>query len=440
MSKTIKSFLVGIGLDTKDWEKGSKEVTTGLSRFRSLAGFAGTAVAGSMAAIGGSALAAGQRIDKLVLSTEKFSASSKFIYDYGNALRTLGGSADEAIGAVSSIDKALDELRLKGQFGAFSEAAFSRADVGALSRAANAEEFLRISSEIVPTLNKEQQRLFQESFGFSDAVMRSLREGPEKLDAMIIRAGELADGFTGAVEASREFNKELTEFQLRLEGIANALSGPIQQGFTGIFSSINKFLDNNKAAVDTVTKMAESSPTGAALATAGATATAGGVALTGIGLKGAGAALTRAGPYGLAIGAGMMAWDTRPEDIEALTGGRWKPSSYIFDKTPLDAIQDAWEWAKSKTWWGSDEKESYSDIYGGIVSGTVEPMDAVNATPDMVMINSQPAPAATVAPKVQNNLNIKLEMDGREIETKVVDVIERREQETIDAMQSTVVR
>lgn len=454
MASTIKNFLVGVGLDTTEFDKGSKEVQTGLSRFRSLAGFAGAAMVGAFATAGTAAIAAGQRIDKLALSTEKFSASSQFIYDYGNALRSLGGSADEAITAVATIDKALDALRAKGEFGAFSEAAFSGADVAALSRAQNAEEFLRISAEIVPTLNEQQQRLFQESFGFSDATMRSLREGSAAFDAMIARAGSLASGFNEAIESSREFNKELTEFQLRLEGIGNALAGPMLDGFTNIMQSVNGFIDRNKSFIDDAAKFAGENATGATIATAGAATMAAGSLVKGVGLRGLGTGLTRLGTPGLVIGGGMIAADAAMEQ----TWGDW------WDQSKRGA-SDLW-----RRWTAPDMSHMPDAPYGPEVPGmTVPPerggwlpvntenvnpqaeairaggtltnSDAAQSSPEVILMNrASEAPKATPAPRVQNNLDIKLQMDGRDIETKVVEVIERREEATIESIQSTTVR
>lgn len=467
MSNTIKNFLVGVGLDTKDFDKGSKNVVTNLSRFRSLSLAAGAAMIGAFSMAGTSAIAAGGRIDKFVLSTERLSASTGFIYNYGNALRSLGGDASEAVSAVTSIDKALDDLRLKGEFGAFSEAAFARADVNALSRAANAEEFLRISAEIVPTLDKQQQRLFQESFALSNATMRSLQEGPRRFDEMINRAGRLTGSLGDSIDASREFNKELSEFNQRMEGIGNTLAGTVLPAFTGILEAVNGFIDNSKGQIQSVADITAKSPVGATLAAAGVGASATGAALSGVGLRGIGAGVSRLGGPATAVGLGMMAWDVKPDDIEGLTGMR--PSDYIFDTTPVEGARDLYNYAGGNSVKGEGGAFDYlggsygrvleqqnkfgeglldkfnnrrNGAYEDIIDGAVTNTEAAQSDPGVIMMMNRenahtPRPQQT---KIQNNLEIKLEMDGRSVETKVIDVLERRDQATIDDMQSTTVR
>lgn len=414
MAAVIKQFLVGVGLDTSNFDKGSKNVETSLGRFRSLAGIAGTAIVGAMGVASAAAIAAGSRIDKLVLSTEKFNTSSKFIYDYGNALKTLGGDANDAVGAISAAEKALDELKLKGSFSAFEGAVFAGVDTNALTQAQSGEEFLRLLSDMVPKLNEAQQRVLQENFGFSDATMRSLREGSQRFDEMVARAGKLAGGFNEAIDAARSYNKELAETQLRMEGITNILAGTLLDSLTNILKTFNTFFDLNKDRIEPAVKFAGENPLGTGLLAGGLAASGLGATATFAGFPAAGAALSRFGTPGAIAGAGILAGAPLYD--------------YVMDDVSTPQVK----------------RERLRESYAGIASAAQtsrETADLAARQSGMDFRNKYLSWLPEIGKqKIQNNIDLKVQLDGRAIESKVTDVLERQNQATIDDMQSTTAR
>lgn len=420
MANVIKSFLIGIGLDTTDFDKGSKNVETSLSRIRSVSGFAGTAIVGAFGAASAAALKAGDNADKLVLATERFNTSSRFVYDYGNALKTLGGSSDDATQAIAATEKALDELRLKGSFSAFDDAVFAGVDTSKLTQAQSGEEMLRMLSDMVPNLNKAQQRVLQDNFGFSNATMRSLREGSANFDRIVQKADGLANGFDAAAEAGRKYNQELAETGQRLDGISNSLASKMLPSFTAVLSSLNQFIDKNKPGVESAINTVGNSPVGSALVAGGGALGVAGGALKAIGMKGLGATISRLGLPGLAIGGGMMAWDINQQDMK-----NWgiNAPDWLF-KTP----KELWNSRKDTT-----RSDQLDYIHNNIVSGT----DAASTSSDLMRGGNISSPST---PSINNNLDIKLQMDGKDIETKVVGVLQRRDQATIDDVKTTTDR
>ena len=244
MANTLTNFLIGIGFDTKDFDKGEKQVNSGLGSIKSRALMAGAALAGVGLALGAGAINAGNRIDKIALASAKLNTSALFVNNYGNALRMLGGDATESLQAIDAAERALADFRIKGKFGAFEDPTLAGIDTNALSQAKTGEDFLRQLSTQIPNLNKDQQRLIQESFGFSDATMASLRLGQKEFDAIIARAEKLAPGFEAAVEGARAFNKEMVEMQLRFEGMGNVLADNMLPPMQKILAAINNFIDN----------------------------------------------------------------------------------------------------------------------------------------------------------------------------------------------------
>lgn len=418
MAKTIANFLVGVGLDSKEFDKGAGNVETGLSRFRSLAGLAGTAIAGAFSLASLAAIRAGERVDKLALSTEKFNTSTQFIYNYGNALRSLGGSADEAIGAIAAAESALDQFRLKGNFGPFQDAVFAGVDVSALTQAANGEEFLRTLASIVPQLNKDQQRLLQESFGFSDATMRSLRQGVADFDSLIAKQQRLTGEINGATEAAREYNRAIADINTRIDGMTNRLSENMLPAFTKILDGITGFLDKNKDTVNDVIDVASASPVAAAVATGGALTGAAAPIASKIGLSTLGAASATLGPLGVIGGAGMMMWDAKETDA----------------------------YKRFSSWAIGDSKRTTKPFANTYVQGRgfVTEEEAAQYRKEEVMAQgraSMPsASAANRVPEIKNNIDLNVTLNGRQLESTVTEIISRREYDTAQDLRSTVDR
>ena len=71
-------------------------------------------------------------------------------------------------------------------------------------------------------------------------------------------------------------------------------------------------------------------------------------------------------------------------------------------------------------------------------------MEAASANPDVTMVQVQreqaDKPLTTPRIKVENHLEVQMEMDGRAVDTRIIDVIERRERDTIDDIYSSVDR
>lgn len=89
---------------------------------------------------------------------------------------------------------------------------------------------------------------------------------------------------------------------------------------------------------------------------------------------------------------------------------------------------------------GAPEYPQVPVYHGGEVSN----VEAANASPDVIMVKDQrqqvDAPVTPPRLSVDNNLDIQLEIDGRAIDTRVVDVIERRERDAADDIYSSVDR
>lgn len=421
MAKVLQSFLIGVGLDTEKYDKGAKKVDSSLGRMRSLVGITGAAMVGAFALAGTAAINAGKRVDDFNLAAEKLKTPTKYVHDYGRALAALGGNAEDAVAAISAIEKAQSDFALKGMLGPLEDVALARGDINALAQTKDGEEFLRTLAGMVPQMNKDQQRLVQDTLGLSDSVMRSLRGGVAELDAAVARAGDLYGEFGRATDEAREFSRAMAEINTRFQGIGETLAEKMLPGFTGVLDSMGGFIDRNRDIVDKGADVLGANPIGTTLATGGGAAAATGVALRGIGLRGLGVGLTRFGlPGAIAGGAligGDMAYDWLSNREAPEQETPYSPDAPFGLSMPMDPV--------------------YS---GGEVSN--HEAARVNPYATMILDDRQQAEKEATPQRVnvQNNLDVKLEVDGRALDSRVTEVIERRERSTAEDLISSVAR
>lgn len=422
MAQTLQNFVVGIGLDTKDFKKGAKEVDSNLGLIKSRILLTSAAVAGAFGLAFTAAVNAGNRIDQIALASAKLDTSAKFVNDYGNALRLLGGDASESLASLNAVEDALAQFRVKGSFSAFEDPALAGVDVQALSQAKNGEEFLRMLSDMLPGLNKDQQRLIQQNFGFSDATMASLRNGSKYFDEIVGKAEMLAPGFENSVEAARKFNQQLTEINLKFEGIGNKLAEKILGPLGNFIEDANNFMSENGWRIDKAAEVAGKSPVGSTIAAAGL-----GTALTGqltkfVGLRTLGAGLSRIGGAGTLIGGGMIAASLDEKDIEKATGV--KLPKWLF--TPVNQLGIG------------DKINSWGVDFTGGLTGKGKGNPYASETVPYGFFNYPSSQKSTQPQEITVNSNLHL--DGQVIDSRITKVQVLRDKSTLEDIKTTTAR
>lgn len=366
MARSIANFLVGIGLDTTDWDKGARKVDTNLSSFRSKAGIAGGAIAAAFSAASIAAIKAGDNADKFALKVAKFDTSRRFIYNLGNAFKMMGGNAEEAVSAIASAEGVLDQLR-KGDASALTAAGLAQVDVSKLQQSATGEEFLMNLSELLPGLQKWQQRSLQETFGLSDAAMKTLQDGRGRFEQLIADADKYADNLDKAAQAGREYNEALAKIGIQFEYIAQKLADGILPQFTSLLNGFSAFIDKNMSKVGAAADYISENAGAVAAVGGGLTLATVGSAVQGIGSKlgiraltAAGTGAAYAGAAGAAAGVGSILYDLKASDIKDMTGYDVSP----YYRAPSETV------AAIADWWRGDSKKPSERMPDGSVNKT----------------------------------------------------------------------
>lgn len=486
MANVLTKFLVGIGWETSEFQKGSRDIQRSMGDVKTQALGTSAALIGAFGGLAASVTATSNRVDQFALKTSKFNTSTDFVYKFGNALRLLGGDADEAFSAVSGVEEILTNLRLSGDIGPLAELPKAGVDIEGLTQSRTADEFLAKLAEQLPELDKQQQQLVQNALGFSDATMKSLRGGAQEFDRLVYRADELAGGLEGLTENSRALQEQLGELGLRIEGVTNELAEKFLPSLIGVSSWFNKFIEDNRETISDVIDYAAENPGASAALIGSAGAVVGGATLGKLGMTGTGAAISKAGQVGLAVTGATVAADVTnrglaenvPGYVEAsqgfdrflmgLTGLERIPSprevflgaqpdqapapvdqSYQVPEsppmqTPVDQSYQVPEQTRlplpDQPAYGPQiidqteytpvemEQEMYKDV-------TVKEDSRAAAERDNLVKAMQ---AAKI--NVANDVNLTVKLDGQALDSKITEVTERNAFDTVNDMTTTTAR
>lgn len=445
MARSIANFLVGIGLDTTDWDKGARKVDTNLSSFRSKASLAGGALAAAFSAASLAAIKAGDNADKFALKVAKFDTSRRFIYNLGNAFKMMGGNAEEAVSAIASAEGVLDQLR-KGDASALTAAGLAQVDVSKLQQSATGEEFLMNLSELMPNLQKWQQRSLQETFGLSDAAMKTLQDGRGRFEQLIADADKYADNLDKAAKAGREYNEALAKVGIQFEYIAQKLADGILPQFTSLLNGFSEFIDKNMSKVGAAADYISDNSGAVAAVGGGLTLATIGSAVKGIGgklgmraLTAAGTGATYGGAAGAAAGVGSLLYDLKASDIKDMTGYDVSPY-YRAPSETVAAIGDWWRRDSNKSQSQrhnlskiarSDESIPSPDWYKGSATTPAQSVMRPSLSQQARSDNSVPQPIV---------IDNRITLDGRELARWKNEQDALTNFATIDEISSTVAR
>ncbi len=479
MANVITSFLVGIGYDTQQLQRGEREISRSMDGVKSLVGTTGAALSAAFIGVGKTAIDTAGRVNDLRLSTNQLYTSTTYVNDYGNALRTLGGNAGDAVGEISRVETALSNLRQKGDASTFTDLAYYGVDVNPLQRAESGGQFMEQLAQQFPGLSRQQQSGVASTLGLSPATVELLRKGGDGYRTILDHAHDVAGLTDDLIKKSQDYNVALGEAQLKWQGIANTISSAVLPDMTSIVNKGSEILST------VIQPMAERDPvgTGAGLSMLGA-GVAGSVAaplLGAAGLGGVGALAGAVAPPVALAGAGTLAWNMNQQDVKNLTGQQlpsWLWDKKVFDESQGDTAGGNLHsdsllgkgWQGVKNLWNADEntpkeggkiganksnqpngwnagdalnqnyeaeKMTYMNTSSYAPEAAVNDYNSATATGDAIAEKLYKVPLRADV-KVTNELNV--ELDGRALDSKITEVQQRNNQMTVDDMQSTTAR
>lgn len=428
-SRVLKSFLIGIGYDTKALEVGDRKINASLSGIKSNALSISAALVGAFGAGAASIVGVADRVDKLAMSTQNLRTSQAAVYNYGNAIKLMGGDAADAVDTLQRFEEIQNNLRLKGDAGPINDLATAGIDVSSLYQTNTGEEFMRALASMIPNLDEGQRAQVQSSLGLSDGVFRSLAGGVDKLDESMKRASGLTGSVDQLTDNARKLADNSAEFSLIIEGVKNELADKFLPSLIGAGNAVNNFLKEHRGEISAAVDYAADNPEATAAIGASATAVLAGAAASKIGLASVGGAVSKAGLGGLVVTGSAVGSNLLNRTLDSHVPG-YGDASRGFD-----------EWLKGVT--GLERIQSPLELlFGGrSAADSMPPPSTSTAEEDRQASAEALAGVLARTPiSVKNQLGITLEIDGKALETKINQVNERQNYETLGDLKTTTER
>lgn len=434
MANVLTSFLVGIGWDTSDFDKGTRDIERGMQGVKVSALAVSASILGVFAGVASAAIGTAQKVDQLSLATQNLNTNKQFVYNLGGAMRLMGGDAANALTEVQAIEETLTNFRLKGELGAIGQLPFASVQLDDLAKSQSASEFLSKLADQIPNLNNQQKQVVQQSLGLSDATMKTISGGGQVFEGLLQRSEDLTGTITQLTDDSRELSKNFAEFGLRMEGITNELTAKTLPSLIGLSDWANKFVENHREDISTVIDTATDNPAITGAIGGGALSATIGALVSKLGLDTIGGALTRTGQVGMIAGLSLGAAKLTNEELSAHLPG-YNKASLGFDEmlknaTGLDKIK-----SPSELLFGSPESrqapytpDAMSTPYRDVTPRTEEDNDVLVRAIQAAKLN------------VSNDVNLNVYLDGQAIDAKITEVTERTNFSTIDDVKSTTAR
>lgn len=443
-SKVLKSFLIGIGYDTKALEVGDRKINASLQGIKSNALGISAALVGAFGAGAGVIANTAGKIDRLAAATQNMRTPMNTVYNFGNAVETMGGQASEALEALKRFEEFQNNFNLNGQDESIDSLAKAGIDVSALAatRGGDAMDFARELERQYQGLNEGQRAQVQDALGLSNGVARLLSEG--QTESRMALSSSNTGPIDQMTESARRFAESNSVLSQKFEGLANELTEKFLPSLIGASEWANKFLSEHRGEISKGIDYAADNP-GATTALLGSSVSSLlGPILSKIGLTSIGSLATKGGLAGAVVTGGAIGSDLLNEGL-----GKYVPGyigvSQRFDEmlkgvTGLDSIPGPLDLMSGRLPGFSSGSETPS-TNGRTAADSMPPQSsAVDGYKDVTTQSNDELVRAIQRAKVNVNNNLTIQLDGRELDARIIQVNERQNYEAAEDFKPTTER
>ena len=177
--------------------------------------------------------------EDLANQAEMVGAKTGDIQMLGNALERFGGNADDAVGAMKSLNNAVVQLRTGG--GAFVEIA-KRFGIWVKPTKDGNEALLQVGRQLSKLSLKNRIAVAQQ-LGLSDSLVRAFADGGEELTRLLERQKELGAVTEDDVNASKRFNGAWLDLKDTFGAVRRDIARILLPVATKLINAITDFVD-----------------------------------------------------------------------------------------------------------------------------------------------------------------------------------------------------
>ncbi|ACG60377.1 gp55 putative tail-fiber/lysozyme protein [Iodobacter phage PhiPLPE] len=392
MASVLTSFLIGIGLDTTEFTRGQQNVTSGLDTIKARALLLGSVVAGAfgMAKLGGDFAEATDRLGKF---GQTFGLAADDVAGFGRAIQANGGEFESAMSQLEQIEKWRAAFKI-GDTSWFKAAGIAGVDYNAIITSSDALQALLAQADKFKAASPQMRINMMNVLGIDPATLRLLSQGREGAADLIGKYKAMRPVTEEATKASADYNRELLNLKTNMGALTDQLAMKVLPLLNTLLDIANS---TPEVAVKKITKEFLTDESGKA----------------------------------------VMGQRAAPIDPKVLAAGRKKGDNGAFP------LAKGYNWIAESMGWSKinlDAGDGPAFIQPSMPTGpAVMPQPA--ATRQSAQTEAlQKAQANTSANQQPIIVHTHLNLDGREIDNRIVEVSQRGHKATLDDVKSTTSR
>lgn len=328
----IADFVVGLGFDTSDFEKGSRRVSTELTGLRSDILQVGATLAG---AFGVKALTIdfATTNDQLRQVAESLGVTTGALYGMDEAAKSFGAREGEMASLLRTLTSMKTRFSELGELGAFEELAKLGVDIDKLTSAKDSVSAMLALSDELAKLSTSRRFEAASVLGISAQTLDLLSSGSKSVSDLSKAYQDARPHTEAMAEASRKLIAQWNELTERVGGRADRLSTPLVAALADITGGMNDWLEANQALIDQniddfIKTISDNfnilAPVAVAVAGSGLATTFAGLAksvpIVGSAMAAVAASLGKVAVLAGAIGVAAELWDWDAETLKEKTG------------------------------------------------------------------------------------------------------------------------
>lgn len=223
MANVLTSFLIGIGLDTTEFQKGQKTVSSGLDSIKSKTLALGSAVLAGAFGMGKMGVDFAETADKLGKFGKTFGVAADDVAGFGRAIQENGGDFEAAMSQLEQIERWRAAYKV-GDTSWFQAAGMAGVDYNAVITATDALQALLAQGDRFKASSPQMRLNMATALGIDPATLRLLSQGRDEAAQSIEKYKALRPLTEEATQSAAEFNKEFLLMKTNMGSSADDLS------------------------------------------------------------------------------------------------------------------------------------------------------------------------------------------------------------------------
>ena len=250
----ISEFLVALGFDGQDFEKGLKKAETDLGLFRSTALQVGATLGGALS-LKALTLDFSKQNLQLDQMSKKLGVARDTLHGLDIAFQAYGASEGESIGLLEQLASTQAGL-LRGDIGLTKALAETGINVDSITNAKNSYESLLAIADQASQMNQKQRVNLANTLGLSPASLDLIVQGREKIAKLSDEFGKSRPHYKEMADASRSFTEEWSRMMNNVGGVLDPVATELTKFSTRVIQVISSLTSEGSTVRDVLSGVA----------------------------------------------------------------------------------------------------------------------------------------------------------------------------------------